>query len=574
VTPAWLVAWWAILGCCAVFLWDVTDSPAHPAIRPLAVLVALLGTLTTAIALTRTPLLGAGPVLEMALLAGYVFASLTWIAFVLAYTGYGPPVTWRLAAGLLALGGCTALSSTVTWLHEVGRVDVGAVGTASYVVTFLLQVGVFALGVLGVVVLARATVEFADLPADRGGALAAGGVGIVALPFTVLAGSALPTATAMAIPFVVIGTVVVGLATLQRRRDLFAAAPVGGHLARDAVLEHLGDPVVVTDRRHRLLDANRAAATAFDLDRTGLRRQRLPAVAGVDDDVDLADPVEIRTAAGRREFDVGRSEIQGGDGDRIAIAYRFRDVTDRRTREQQLQVLNRVTRHNLRNDLDAIRAFAEPIRDGEVAPATADEQFDRIGDVARDLVDLSDSIERSGRLLADPEPARDRCDVVALLRTAIGDAVPGSEAAMPGGAGDPERTTADVALASAVDSLPLVTDPALLRLIVDELLENAIEHSDREVPSITVAVEANVDGATIEVRDDGPGVPEYEQGVLLAGEETPATHGSGVGLWLVYWAVTQLGGSLAFEPNDPRGTVVRAELPDLDGTGARPGVSG
>ena len=48
-----------------------------------------------------------------------------------------------------------------------------------------------------------------------------------------------------------------------------------------------------------------------------------------------------------------------------ARAVLLRDVTDRQTREQRLAVLNRVLRHNVRNELDVILAHADHIDDEE-----------------------------------------------------------------------------------------------------------------------------------------------------------------------------------------------------------------
>ena len=60
--------------------------------------------------------------------------------------------------------------------------------------------------------------------------------------------------------------------------------------------------------------------------------------------------------------------------------------------------------------------------------------------------------------------------------------------------------------------------------------------------------------------DDGPGLPEQERAVLAAGRETPLEPTSGLGLWLVYWIVTSLGGELVF-PEVETGTTVAVRLP-------------
>ena len=67
---------------------------------------------------------------------------------------------------------------------------------------------------------------------------------------------------------------------------------------------------------------------------------------------------------------------------------------------------------------------------------------------------------------------------------------------------------------------------------------------------------------TVAVRDDGPGLPVAEQRILEGKEETPLEHGLGVGLWLVTWLVTSIGGEVDYEENDPRGSVVRLTFPE------------
>jgi sensor histidine kinase regulating citrate/malate metabolism len=65
------------------------------------------------------------------------------------------------------------------------------------------------------------------------------------------------------------------------------------------------------------------------------------------------------------------------------------------------------------------------------------------------------------------------------------------------------------------------------------------------------------------VADDGPGIPELEQHVIESGTETPLNHSLGVGLWVMEWVATTLGGELTIADNEPRGSVVTFQLPDV-----------
>jgi len=103
---------------------------------------------------------------------------------------------------------------------------------------------------------------------------------------------------------------------------------------------------------------------------------------------------------------------------------------------------------------------------------------------------------------------------------------------------------------------------------VRNLLENAIRHHDGEgveradggaLASVTVAREA--DAFVVRVADDGPGIPTAELDAIEAGEETDLQHGSGLGLWVVHWAVATLGGDVTYADREPRGTAATLRLP-------------
>jgi sensor histidine kinase regulating citrate/malate metabolism len=71
------------------------------------------------------------------------------------------------------------------------------------------------------------------------------------------------------------------------------------------------------------------------------------------------------------------------------------------------------------------------------------------------------------------------------------------------------------------------------------------------------------EGAEIVVADSGSGIPQHELAVLDEGQETPLTHGSGIGIWLIHWATNAIRGNASFETAET-GTRVTISVPSLD----------
>ncbi|MFB6080858.1 MAG: sensor histidine kinase [Haloferacaceae archaeon] len=215
---------------------------------------------------------------------------------------------------------------------------------------------------------------------------------------------------------------------------------------------------------------------------------------------------------------------------------------------QRLQVLNRVLRHNVRNELTVALGGLEHVDDGLGATADgtdAREWLDRSADALERLLDHAEkllqieSLERS----AGDRMTVDLADYVeGYLRTNDLDT-------------DGISIETDFA-----ESAPIRAHP-LAGTVVVETIENAIVHNDSDGLSITVRIVAEDDAVEVVVVDTGEGVPDIELAALDRGEESPLVHGRGVGLWLVKWVCTASDGAFAVEENTPAGTVVRVRLP-------------
>lgn len=215
------------------------------------------------------------------------------------------------------------------------------------------------------------------------------------------------------------------------------------------------------------------------------------------------------------------------------------DVTVKKRRDRLIEVLNRVLRHNLRNDINAIQGFARVI-----ATRTDDEtaqMAQRISEKAGELSALSEKAQDFQTAVRDAEPLAPR-DVVADVEATVTEL----QAEFP-----------ETEFTIEVEACEDVMATERLRLALRELGANAAQHGD--CSTITYRVEMTDEAQlAISIRDSGPGLPEVERNVLEAGRETALEHGSGLGLWLVNWIVTELGGEVTTTVDD--GTTVTIHL--------------
>jgi signal transduction histidine kinase/CheY-like chemotaxis protein len=213
-------------------------------------------------------------------------------------------------------------------------------------------------------------------------------------------------------------------------------------------------------------------------------------------------------------------------------------------REQRLQVLNRILRHNLRNDLNVVLGRAENISE-EFPPAANEASV--IEQKANELIEISEKAREVGKTLDRENRQKKEIDVTECVKRTCEE----FRQSFP----DAEITT------RIPDSLQVYADKTL-EAAISEVIENAIEHNDGD-PSVTVTVsntEEDRGWVEITISDDGPGIPESEREVLTEGEETALHHGSGLGLWLTNWIVGKFGGEVVFDDYHTNGGAVTLRL--------------
>lgn len=97
-----------------------------------------------------------------------------------------------------------------------------------------------------------------------------------------------------------------------------------------------------------------------------------------------------------------------------------------------------------------------------------------------------------------------------------------------------------------------------VKFVFKNILENAVEHNDKDTPEITVSVSPTSDTVSVRVGDNGPGIPAAKQEKLF---EPELDRDHQFGLYLVKTLVSFYDGVIEVSDNEPEGTVVSIDLP-------------
>lgn len=345
------------------------------------------------------------------------------------------------------------------------------------------------------------------------------------------------------------------------QRDITARKEREIELERyETIIQTAGDPIFVLDNDYRFVSVNDALTELLkeprdELIGTDANRYLVPAALDQlqealgaferDPTTNRTVEIPIMTAGNETRYtQISLAPLPTQQEDELyrGIVGVVRDVTERRRRQQRLAVLERVLRHNLRNEMNVVMGFAE-----EINRMTDDidilEANDRIHAAARRLLELADEVREFRDIVETRTTELTSADLESAVEQAV-DAI------------RDEYPEAEITVElSDAEPVYAATSPDL---IVTELLENAIIHNAAATPRVAVTFGRDTETEWVELRvaDNGDGIPDEVRELIEHGEETPLEHLSGLGLWLVRWTVEQSGGDIQFEDNDQGGTTV------------------
>jgi len=203
-------------------------------------------------------------------------------------------------------------------------------------------------------------------------------------------------------------------------------------------------------------------------------------------------------------------------------------------REQRLAVVNRILRHNIRNDLNVVRGVLNQLDDADCADDADRAMIETAVDHVDDIVTIADKARYVERTISESTVQHTR------LAPFVADAIDRVASTHP----DAECSV------DGEDDVSVVADTNLDTALF-ELLAYAIREQEADPPRLSLTVsDRPPERVQIEIRYPGPPVSKNDRQVLNSGAETQLRHCRGLGLWLAKWIVANAHGKLEFPRSD------------------------
>ena len=248
----------------------------------------------------------------------------------------------------------------------------------------------------------------------------------------------------------------------------------------------------------------------------------------------------------------------GGEVQYIAIA---RDISKQETyakrleeQRNNLELLNQVMRHDIRNDLQLIDAYASELTD-HVDPEG--EKFRSIiADAASDSIALTNTARDLAAMMLESDPELQTISLPTIIEQEC-DAVSST------------YPNAEITIEHPIPGQDVIGSE-MIDTVFRNILRNAVQHNDKSTPKVTVTGTVTMgkyDDDVVEIRilDNGPGVPDSRKEEIFGhGAHGLDSSGTGIGLYFADTIIEDSHGHVWVEDSGQEGAVFVVQLPVAD----------
>jgi PAS domain S-box-containing protein len=331
----------------------------------------------------------------------------------------------------------------------------------------------------------------------------------------------------------------------------------------DAVIDSIGEPVIVTNSNNRVIKVNRAARQLFGSSLSGNGGgtalegfeggERI--LRAVRDAVSMQRPVAgdgeaaivpIQVGGAERDFRLRATPMRDSKDHLLGAVTLLEDITAITEVDKLKTAFISVASSKLREPLHSLRLALHAVIEGYVGEASeqqnemlrsARENADKLDELISDLLELAEIDTGTRRL------STERLRPIDLAREAI----------------ERFRAAAEskqIKLENKVwpDLSWVVGDRRAIASILDNLLSNAVRHTDRG-GRIAIEASEHVGRIFFSVRDSGEGIPEQYLPTIFSrfNRIGDKAEGTGLGLALVKRLVEAQGGQVSVESRPGEG---------------------
>jgi PAS domain S-box-containing protein len=346
----------------------------------------------------------------------------------------------------------------------------------------------------------------------------------------------------------------------------------------EALLDSLGEGMIATDRKGKIIIANRQAELllGYGLDEfIGNYCQKFVGVKNEKgDSVELEKrPDYVTLKTGQKITESKYFYVRNDESvfpvyvttapfffnkKLIGMVMVFHDITRERQIDKAKSEFVSLASHQLRTPLSNINWYSEMILDDENKNLTAKQKgyLLKIYKSNEKMVELVDSLLNVSRIdLGTFTIENKTIDLADFMSNLIEEYEPMSYA---------KKIEIQSSFDSSVEGF--MADPKLLRIIFQNLISNAVKYTP-EKGKVSVSFRQKNKEIIFEVSDSGCGIPLNQQNQIFSklfradNVKTLETEGTGLGLYILKMIVDEAGGRVSFESKENEGTIFRVVFP-------------